>query len=77
MNGQTQGQAAPGFATPAMQAAQPPMAAGGAPGQVVFQAKQAMAQYGHDPVRLSAELARLKSAYLAAQFGIITNTAKN
>jgi hypothetical protein len=72
---QPQGQ---GQVTPAFQPAPPaqPLAAGGVPGQAVLQARQLVAQYGHDPARLSAELERLKSAYLAAQFGIITNTAK-
>jgi hypothetical protein len=84
--GQEQGQMSPvqdqsgqGQTVPAFQAsAQPvqPLAAGGVPGQAVLQAKQAVAQYGQDPARLSAELARLKSAYLATQFGISSNAVK-
>jgi hypothetical protein len=90
--GSGQAQGVPGVqgipAAPAFQALSTPqgqtgvastaVTASGNPGQAAaLQAKQLVMQYGHDPARLSNELGRLKATYLAAQFGISINPAKN
>jgi hypothetical protein len=69
----------PGQAVP--QAYMPPLSAGLAPGadpaQVVAQAKQMVAQYGHDPARLSSLLQQLKQSYLAEHFHISIRAVEN
>lgn len=63
--------AEPAAPQPAPSAATAPLTAGHA----AAQAKRLMAQYQHDPFRLSVALSELKTAYLADQHHITSNTA--
>lgn len=51
--------------------------AGGPPMDVVAQAKQLIAQYQHDPYRLSGALQQLKEAYISEHFHLTNNLGEN
>jgi len=55
----------------------PEPVAGSAGVQAITQAKQLVAQYQHDPFRLSGALQQLKGAYIAEHFHVTPNTVEN